>query len=91
MLYSSSPPLCFFFVDKIGRRTLLFWGAVTMGFCHFVVGGTLGAHYEYVPGMSIFFILPIRVNLLTILRWRWWRRKRCHESNWFSGSHGHRF
>jgi MFS family permease len=75
--------IMFFFVDKIGRRTLLVWGAVTMG--------TLGAHYEYVPGMSIFFILPIRVNLLTFLRWRWWRRKRCHESNRFSGPHGHRF
>jgi MFS family permease len=39
----------FFFVDKIGRRTLLVWGAFTMGFCHFVVGGVLGAHYTYVP------------------------------------------
>jgi uncharacterized membrane protein YwaF len=42
----------FFFVDKIGRRTLLVWGAVAMGFCHFVVGGVLGAHYTYVPGMN---------------------------------------
>ncbi|KAF2019055.1 general substrate transporter [Aaosphaeria arxii CBS 175.79] len=41
--------IMFFFVDKIGRRTLLFWGAVTMAFCHFVVGGVLGFHYEYVP------------------------------------------
>lgn len=41
--------IMFFFVDKIGRRTLLFWGAITMAICHFVVGGTLGAHYTYVP------------------------------------------
>ncbi|KAF1837593.1 general substrate transporter [Decorospora gaudefroyi] len=41
--------IMFFFVDKIGRRTLLVWGAIGMGFCHFVVGGTLGAHYTYVP------------------------------------------
>jgi hypothetical protein len=31
--------IMFFFVDKIGRRTLLVWGALTMAFCHFVVGG----------------------------------------------------
>jgi uncharacterized membrane protein YwaF len=42
--------IMFFFVDKIGRRTLLVWGAIAMGFCHFVVGGVLGANYEYVPG-----------------------------------------
>lgn len=48
--------IMFFFVDKIGRRTLLVWGAIAMGFCHFVVGGTLGAHYTYVPGK----ILPAR-------------------------------
>lgn len=41
--------IMFFFIDKIGRRTLLVYGALAMGFCHFVVGGTLGAHYEYVP------------------------------------------
>lgn len=41
--------IMFFFVDKIGRRTLLIWGAIAMGTCHFVVGGTLGAHYTYVP------------------------------------------
>ncbi|KAH9865693.1 hypothetical protein J1614_009280 [Plenodomus biglobosus] len=41
--------IMFFFVDKIGRRTLLVWGAITMGFCHFVVGGLLGANYTYVP------------------------------------------
>lgn len=42
--------IMFFFVDKIGRRTLLVYGAIAMGFCHFVVGGTLGFHYTYVPG-----------------------------------------
>ncbi|KAF2131463.1 general substrate transporter [Dothidotthia symphoricarpi CBS 119687] len=41
--------IMFVFVDKIGRRTLLIWGAVAMGVCHMVVGGTLGAHYTYVP------------------------------------------
>ncbi|KAF2198329.1 general substrate transporter [Delitschia confertaspora ATCC 74209] len=41
--------IMFFYVDKIGRRTLLVYGAIAMGFCHFVVGGTLGAHYTYVP------------------------------------------
>lgn len=41
--------IMFFFVDKIGRRTLLVYGAIAMGFCHFVVGGTLGANYAYVP------------------------------------------
>lgn len=41
--------IMFFFVDKIGRRTLLVWGAISMAFCHFVVGGVLGFHYTYVP------------------------------------------
>ncbi|KAF2745447.1 general substrate transporter [Sporormia fimetaria CBS 119925] len=43
----------FFFVDKIGRRTLLVWGAIAMGFCHFVVGGVLGMNYEYVPAEGV--------------------------------------
>ncbi|KAK4101314.1 general substrate transporter [Parathielavia hyrcaniae] len=37
------------FIDKTGRRTLLVWGAIGMGFCHFVVGGVMGAHSRYVP------------------------------------------
>ncbi|KAF1840956.1 general substrate transporter [Cucurbitaria berberidis CBS 394.84] len=45
--------IMFFFVDKIGRRTLLVWGAITMAFCHFVVGGTLGANYTYIPSKCI--------------------------------------
>ena len=42
--------IMFFFVDKIGRRTLLIYGALAMAFCHFVVGGILGAHGVDVPG-----------------------------------------
>jgi MFS family permease len=49
--------IMFFFVDKIGRRTLLVWGAVAMAFCHFVVGGILGFHYTYVPGKSFIDIM----------------------------------
>ncbi|KAF2146382.1 uncharacterized protein K452DRAFT_341028 [Aplosporella prunicola CBS 121167] len=41
--------IMFFYVDKVGRRQLLVWGAIAMSFCHFVVGGVLGAHYTYVP------------------------------------------
>lgn len=37
------------FIDRTGRRTLLIWGALGMGFCHFVVGGVMGAHSVYVP------------------------------------------
>ncbi|KAH6616185.1 general substrate transporter [Chaetomium sp. MPI-SDFR-AT-0129] len=37
------------FIDKTGRRTLLVWGAIGMGFCHLVVGGTMGAHSTYHP------------------------------------------
>lgn len=40
----------FLFIDKTGRRRLLVWGALGMGFCHFVVGGVMGAHNTYVPG-----------------------------------------
>lgn len=38
------------FIDKTGRRTLLIWGALGMGLCHFVVGAVMGAHHDYVPG-----------------------------------------
>ncbi|KAF2150933.1 MFS transporter [Myriangium duriaei CBS 260.36] len=31
----------FFYVDKIGRRPLLIYGALAMGACHFIVGGLL--------------------------------------------------
>ncbi len=38
------------FIDKTGRRTLLVWGAIGMGVCHFVVGGVMGANSTFVPG-----------------------------------------
>jgi Sugar (and other) transporter len=37
------------FIDRTSRRTLLIIGALGMGFCHFVVGGTMGAHSVQVP------------------------------------------
>lgn len=40
----------FFFIDKTGRRPLLFYGAICMGICHFVVGGVLGTYGKPVPG-----------------------------------------
>jgi Sugar (and other) transporter len=40
----------FFFIDFTGRRPLLIFGAIGMGFCHFVVGGILGVHSFPVPG-----------------------------------------
>ena len=40
----------FFFIDKTGRRTLLIWGSIGMGVCHFVVGGLLGTYGRDVPG-----------------------------------------
>ncbi|KAK0672209.1 general substrate transporter [Cercophora samala] len=38
------------FIDKTGRRTLLVWGALGMGFCHFVIGGVMGGNHIDVPG-----------------------------------------
>jgi hypothetical protein len=38
------------FIDRTGRRNLLIFGAIGMGFCHFVIGGTMGAHHIDVPG-----------------------------------------
>ncbi|KAK1762945.1 putative sugar transporter-like protein [Phialemonium atrogriseum] len=38
------------FIDRTGRRTLLVWGALGMGFCHLVIGGVMGAHHTEVPG-----------------------------------------
>ena len=40
----------FFFVDKVGRRPLLIFGAIGMGICHFVVGGVLGTYSVPAPG-----------------------------------------
>jgi hypothetical protein len=33
----------FFYIDKTSRRSLLIYGAIAMGACHFVVGGLLSA------------------------------------------------
>jgi hypothetical protein len=41
--------LIFFYIDKTSRRSLLIYGALCMGVCHFVVCGVLSAG-EYVPG-----------------------------------------
>lgn len=38
------------FIDRTGRRTLLVYGALGMAFCHFVIGGVMGAHHTDVPG-----------------------------------------
>ncbi|KAI0121281.1 general substrate transporter [Xylariales sp. AK1849] len=37
------------FIDKTGRRTLLIYGALGMGVCHFVIGGVMSAHHYDVP------------------------------------------
>ena len=39
----------FFFVDRTGRRPLLFFGAIGMGICFFVVGGVLGTYGKPEP------------------------------------------
>ncbi|KAF2667367.1 general substrate transporter [Microthyrium microscopicum] len=40
----------FFFIDSVGRRPLLIYGAIGMGVCHFIVGGILGNYGYSVPG-----------------------------------------
>lgn len=37
------------FIDKVGRRSLLIYGALGMAICHFVVGGVMASHYIPVP------------------------------------------
>jgi hypothetical protein len=37
------------FIDKTGRRTLLVYGALGIGLCHFIVGGVIGRYYRSVP------------------------------------------
>ena len=39
----------FFYIDRTSRRTLLIYGAIAMGVCHFIVGGLLSGG-EIVPG-----------------------------------------
>lgn len=41
--------IMFFYIDKVGRRGLLIYGALAMAACHFVVGGILSTG-EIVPG-----------------------------------------
>jgi MFS family permease len=41
--------IMFFYVDKVGRRTLLIWGAIVMGVCHMIVAGLLSMG-TVVPG-----------------------------------------
>ena len=40
----------FFFIDRTGRRPLLFYGALGMAACLFVVGGVLGSYGTPSPG-----------------------------------------
>ncbi|KAJ4380504.1 hypothetical protein N0V86_003860 [Didymella sp. IMI 355093] len=54
--------IMFFFVDKIGRRTLLVYGALAMAFCHFVVGGVMGAHGVDVPEVNGDANITMRVS-----------------------------
>jgi len=39
----------FFYVDKVGRRPVLIWGAIGMGTCHMIVAGLLSMG-EVIPG-----------------------------------------
>lgn len=41
--------IMFFYVDKVGRRPLLIWGAIAMGVCHMIVAGLLSMG-EVIPG-----------------------------------------
>ncbi|KAI4843710.1 hypothetical protein E4T45_08486 [Aureobasidium sp. EXF-8846] len=47
-LFIVGTAIMFFYVDKVGRRPLLIYGAIAMGICHFVVGGVLSTG-TYVP------------------------------------------
>ncbi|CAD0110633.1 unnamed protein product [Aureobasidium uvarum] len=47
-LFIIGTTIMFFYVDKVGRRPLLIYGAIAMGVCHFIVGGVLSTG-AYVP------------------------------------------
>jgi MFS family permease len=47
-LFIVGTAIMFSYVDKVGRRPLLIYGAIAMGICHFVVGGVLSTS-TYVP------------------------------------------
>lgn len=81
--------IMFFFVDKIGRRTLLVYGAIAMSVCHFVVGGTLGAHYTLVPGRLYrpTYFQPVP---LTVRRRCCGQCQCCHQGVGSSCPHSHR-
>lgn len=40
----------YLFIDKVGRRPLLIYGALGMAICHFVIGGMLDSYAIAVPG-----------------------------------------
>ncbi|KAJ5831827.1 hypothetical protein N7474_000138 [Penicillium riverlandense] len=42
--------ITFLFVDKVGRRSLLISGALSMGLCHFIVGAIMATNKANVPG-----------------------------------------
>ena len=52
----------FFYIDKTGRRTLLVYGAIGMGICHFIVGGLLSLGKVVPGGVGGNENIPIRVT-----------------------------
>lgn len=44
--------IMFFYIDKTGRRTLLIYGAIAMGICHYVVGGLLSMGTVHPEGVN---------------------------------------
>lgn len=49
-LYIVFTSIMFFFVDKVGRRTLLVSGALSMAACHYIIGSVLGGCGVTIPG-----------------------------------------
>ena len=54
--------IMFFYIDKTGRRPLLIYGALAMGFCHLVVGGILSAGVSVPGGVGGNPNVPIEVG-----------------------------